>query len=120
MKYLKTFEIVRSYNKIPEIGDYIISDYEYSDKNWSNYINSKIGKFIKIYRQSDSLWYIVTYEIEDFIVDQCLKPTNDQNIIKIIDGKNFIDMHFKLSEIKYLSGDKEELEALLAANKYNL
>lgn len=116
MNHIKEFENINE----PKIGDYVISDFNFYNQDWKNYIDNKIG-VVKSVRAGTKrrIQYIITkYEIENYIFENWSKK--EKKCIKKINGKNYIDMYFELSEIKYLSSNKKELEAILFANKYNL
>ena len=120
MKYIKTYETViePEFGDEPEVGDYVICE-EFSVLGDFNdlidYINSHIGKFIKYTEASDGANqhdypYLIEYENvpEAFI----------SNFRNGLEGETCRAM--RLSEIKYWSKNKENLEPLLKANNYNL
>jgi len=92
-------------NGAPNIGDYVIcSDHE--NNNHDNFFKNKIGKILNI--NYDKIYtHAITYDnIPDRLYD---------NIIK---GKRTIGV--KRNNIIYWSENKEELEQMLQANKFNL
>jgi len=101
MKHIKLFEeinqnVIGSWTLAPEVGDYVICDSTNFDL-LKNLVKNNIGKLIQIEKvtRDDDNYYIKYTEIENDIV-------------------------FWRSEILYWSKDKEELEAILTAQKYNL
>ena len=131
MNHIEEFENIND----PKIGDYVISDFKFYNQEWKNYIDNKIG-VVKRVRADGLHWnglftgyagkeketkikYIITtYEIENHIFENWSKK--EKKCIKKINGKNYIDMYFELSEIKYLSSNKKDLEVILLAKRYNL
>lgn len=120
MKYIKTYETIiePEFGDEPEVGDYVICE-EVLGNNFSdlmNYLSTHIGKFIR-YAEANDLTdrYEYPYLIEY------------KNVYKKI-AENFRNGGRKgetcramnLSEIKHWSKNKEELESILVAKKYNL
>ena len=112
MKHLKYFEYRKTGN--PKIVDYVICyEYRSDDSHFDNYnrlMNSEVGELIDIdTRNGHNDKYVVRFD----------------NIPETI-GTGFLDrdydsaIKFLRSEIKYFSKNKSELEAIFAANKYNL
>jgi len=114
MNHIEEFENIND----PKIGDYVISDFKFYNQEWKNYIDNKIGVVKRVRADGLHQYIITTYEIENYIFENWSKK--EKKCIKKINGKNYIDMYFELSEIKYLSSNKKDLEAILLANKYNL
>ena len=111
MKHLKYFEYRKTGN--PKIGDYVICDeYEPEDVHFNDFnelVNNEVGEIIDINGNNSDDRYVVRFD----------------NIPETI-GAGFLDrdydsaIRFLRSEIKYFSKNKSELEAIFAANKYNL
>jgi hypothetical protein len=119
MKHLKYFEIINEGD--PEVGDYVFV-YIGNDhgKMWQDYINNSIGKIII---NNTASGFIVEYTLSDYIIDNFLRHKEEYDRKYIIvkdDGSKVIKMHFKKSEIKKWSNDKNDLEAIIAQKKYNL
>jgi len=124
MKYLKKYEEIEeaTYLSEAQIGDYVICYDEtfidhydpYVDKIMNEFLENNVGKIIDYnsekYHYDHNIRYIVKYqdipeEIEKYFVYN--------NGIRSVRG-------FRRKEILYSSKDKEELEILIATNKYNL
>jgi hypothetical protein len=100
MKYIKTFE---SKNKTPEVGDYVICEDDFGNEIITNFISSTAGKIKKKLKGNlDSHTYLVYYE-------------NAPNI-----GFRNSCREMTLKDIIHFSKNKEDLEAILAAKKYNM
>lgn len=95
MKYIKEYHENKYGDNVllPQIGDYIIAEVEFNDKDRQDTINNSIGSLFDI--NEGEFGYRTKYE-----------NTND------------VDLTF--DEIKYWSNDKEDLEALIQSKKYNL
>jgi len=102
------FKIYESINDgEPDIGDYVII--ETNDEEYKHYSNKYIGKIIEIERNKNPT--------PNF-------PNTKRDIFRIL----FEDFDTRRSdreiiwryEIKYWSKNKEDLEPLIAAKKYNL
>ncbi len=100
MKYIKLFE-----KKDPKIGDYVIcQNLEDPDKDLDIFFSSAIGKVIEYQHTPLQIRYIVEFEnVPEHIEDAYDQP-----------------MWFGREEILYISKDKEKLEYIIQANKYNL
>ena len=98
-------------------GTYIITKIYEDDDGWNNYINNQIGKVIC---SSTDDAYEVKYYVDDFIYDKFFKTEMDKKCIKLEYDKKIIEMRITQSEIKYWSDNKDDLEIILAANKYNI
>ena len=99
---------IKKYNRKPEIGDYVLcSENDKNDDDLNIFIDNNIGKIINIMPATNNTmeYYYVVYN---------KVPANIDRIF-VNDGRNMW-----LSEIKCWSKDKEELEAILNSNKYNL
>jgi len=106
--YIKTFEKINIGS--PKKGDWVICNEE---SNLKNFLNNNIG-FCYGYKERDEYKYRVGYP--DNI------PRNFENKFNrtLYNGENLMARIFSKSEILYWSKDKNELEAILASNKYNL
>lgn len=99
MKYIKKYEQFGELNiGEPEYGDYVILEISknaiaFYDSPW---INSEIAQLIKIINKFNTTYYQMYFDKYDKKYDVTLKS------------------------IKYWSKNKEELEVMLSANKYNL
>jgi len=103
MKHLKTYE---SLSDKPEIGDYVICEDEeiISNNTFRPFIKNNIGQIIEIDEKPPE--YNIKYENI---------PTHLLNDYFYDDAR-----YFYRKEIKYFSDNKEDLEILMNANKYNL
>jgi predicted nucleotide-binding protein (sugar kinase/HSP70/actin superfamily) len=95
----------------PQIGDYVLCDEVDSEIIRVDFIRNNIGKivydnFSKVYK------YLVQYENVPELLDSWFSDGNNINL------KNCRRM--SISEIKNYSKNKEDLEVLIQANKYNL
>lgn len=104
MKHIKIYE---KYKEKPEVGDYILTNYFFigMNRSWAyeykEFIHNNIGQIKKI---------------EKTIT---VKYTNiPQNILRFFDGNNAIQINY--SDIIYFSKNKEDIEEILTAKKYNL
>jgi hypothetical protein len=101
MKYLKTFEEEFfnefKYNKYsdPQVGDYFIFKNEIGN-GIDEKLKNKIGRITEILNNT-----LIAYDFPDYIVPL---------------GFKYIHMSF----IDYFSKNKEDLEAIINQNKYNL
>ena len=100
MKYLKTFER----NKNPQIGDYVICQEYDTNDDILKFINNNIGVLVEI--NNDHFNYLIEYE------------NIPNNIISYFRHGNQRQM--TLGEIIHCSDNKEDLELILNANKYNI
>lgn len=116
MKHLKTFEIVYpivtkyyTENKEPEIGDYVICEDGFNEAK--EFLQNNIGQYINIdeFPVHAYCHYLIKYE------------NVPHNLQMYFNYNEIIGVRpMRLTEIKHFSSNKEELEALLAQNKYNL
>ena len=105
------FKIYEAINQgKPEVGDYVICDDILAEGPVKNFILNNIGKYIT-YNKNTHYSYIIEYDnIPNDIIQKFKKNA--------FHGDNCKRMG--IDEIKYWSKDKEELEEILAENKYNL
>jgi hypothetical protein len=117
MKYIKTYENII---KEPQIGDYVIIDYEFPDKEWTQYITNSIGQII-ITSNNRSSDLLIRFYVTKQVYDNFVKINGDKyNSFNIENNNIYINIRLLKNRIKYISKNKEELEIILAANKYNL
>lgn len=93
MKYLKTYEELNNSSEYPEVGDYVIVD---SDRD---VLKNRTHQIAKIIRINDNMMLTYRYEI------------------RYDDGE---EIYIGANEFAFCSDDKDELEAVLQSNKYNL
>lgn len=110
MKYLKYFE-----NDIrnPQIGDYVLCDDVDAQGGIREFISNNIGKYIRPTNDDDlcdlRYKYMIQYD----------SPPN--NLGGFTSSKSQNDCRgMSRGEIIYFSPNKQELETILAAKKYNL
>ena len=105
MKYLKRFETVHTK---PKVGDYVIceEDEESTLSDIKLIINNNVGKVVS-YDSNNKYQYDVLYDVDipEKIESQFIYGNQRQ---------------MKTHEIIYWADNKEELEVILNANKYNL
>jgi hypothetical protein len=100
IKYLKTFE---ENDSEPQVGDYVLcEEHIYPENTLTNFLNTHIG----IITADDYIKTKYRYDV-DFKV--LIPPDN------LIDSRRFM-----LDEIVHWSKNKEDLEVIMSANKYNL
>ena len=98
----KTYESINEDE--PELGDYVICKESHEHEIVvQNFLSQNIGKIVEM---NKGYKYIVKYK----------NIPNDTKKYFIYQGTRGMDRN----EIKYWSKDKEELESILNANKYNL
>jgi hypothetical protein len=106
MKYIKTFEEVKP---DPEIGDYIVAKKQL--KSIDKFIQTRLGEIVHIDNdENGEKYYVVKYS--DIPVD-------------LYDYFDYLEDYpstrlFTRNEIFDFSKDKEYLEYVIKANKYNL
>jgi len=111
MKHIKEYENLN--NNEPEEGDYVIckdifiSGYRMSKKLLDLFLSNNIGRIERI-NININRYYIVY----DNIPEGCKNS--------FMTYHNFQVRDFFRKEIKYWSKDREDLEVILQANKYNL
>ena len=130
MRYIKKFEDINE----PDIGDYVLLNDDYGDDLFDEFIMTNIGQIIGfqmgwntdkiIYKKSeihlgsnDTLYYIVEYE--DI-------PEEVMNIAYVYLGKTIGEdycsniLTVQRHQISAYSSNREDLEIVLQAKKYNL
>jgi hypothetical protein len=102
------FKIFENINEgRPEIDDYVLLKYATYHNDMTNFLNNNIGKIIFI---DDNFCIIEYYNVPDLINHRF-----DYNKIN-----NTYKKTFKTRFISYWSKNREDLEDILMANKYNL
>jgi hypothetical protein len=113
MKHLKTYE---NWLPGPQIGDYVICNVPSFDNESKKIIHNNIGQIelirpkefeTKSYNSSNN-----SIGIKKWVADEYLVSFNHRGELYKIWFQNY--------EIRHLSKNKEELELLIQANKYNL
>lgn len=121
MKYIKTYEQL---DEEPQIGDYVImTSYE-----WLNeFLHNNIGQivFIGTQNQNDNINVIYPSNIitDDSYFRKITKYEHDiyDKFSSIARNNKKVSLRiFERNEILYFSKNKEDLEAKIAAKKYNL
>ena len=104
MKYLKTYEEVNIGQ--PEVDDYVLVDSD--DIHYQKYSNKYIGKItdieINTANNKRDIFYVLFNNSAPYVKSNVTRTR---------------EIFFRY-EIKYWSKNKEELEPILQANKYNL
>jgi len=116
----------------PEVGDYVLCHLEEDDSNeqkiTSNFLNKNIGILVKIDKNKDKFEVYDNYKVKfDEEFDYYSQWNNlaisfDNNLSSV----EFDDDHvnnvasFYLDEIDHWSKNKEDLEHIVQAKKYNL
>jgi len=98
MKYIKLFENLSN----PEVGDYAICKFEFSP-DVNKFLQNNVGKIVSV------TGFPSPYVVEFENATKKLSPY-------IMDGRKWFDR----DDIIKWSKNKEELEAILITNKYNL
>jgi len=115
MKYIKTYENINE--DAPQVDDYVICE-EYSDERELDiFLANNIGKIVDIEKNTyfagiKDIIYWVKY---DSNIGEELETSF--NFGKYMEKNT---RPFDKKEIKYWSKNKEELEHIISANKYNL
>lgn len=110
MKHIKTFENITEDSKY-NIGDYVLIDFRNmitESPAFVNFVENNIGKVIDIDGVLIKVQYDNIPDVSHFKNDSDRNPFNN----------NYVKLHE--SWIKYASNNKEDIEAYLNANKYNL
>jgi hypothetical protein len=109
MKYLKKYE---SDNDEPKVGDYFIVTIfpkDYYSEEYINFLKEHIGRIIRIdksYNVNNIAWILGKFL---FTSDDSVQVKNSFNYVQSFDFKHIT-----------FSSNKEDLEAILQAKKYNL
>lgn len=113
MKYIKTYE---SINKEPKIGDWVIvKDLDFEPK-YNDELSKCVGKIIDLKENEYKEDLINTYSVRSspYFVEFEKLPKSIKSQFK-----HNIRTFYK-NEILFCSDNKEDLEAMIAAQKYNL
>jgi len=113
-RFNKTYENIKKSE--PNIGDYVIINFNYYDEIWADYINNQIGKIISKYGGR----YQAIYNINDYIYKEYFEKRSDTQSIINKGNKKYFIMYCDNYEILYFSKYKKDCEMFLAAKKYNL
>ena len=109
------FKIYEAINQgKPKVGDYVILNYSETNTNdikKSLFIDNSVGK---IFRKEEEFFYVRYYNIPEEILKD-FKYSDYSDGIRV---GNSVFIH--TDDILYWSEDKEELEVILTAKKYNL
>jgi len=109
MKHIKEFENLN--NTKPEIGDYVLC--KENDFSMSNFLDCNIGKILEFVKKDNGIdsMYIIEYSnVPRNLRYRFFPPNNNYNYLRF----SHID------NIEYWSKNKEDLEPILQAKKYNL
>lgn len=105
---ITNFKIFETINEgDPKIGDYVLLKYDKFKNDMTNFLNDHIGKIIFI---DEKLYRIEYYDVPDTINYRFHYYKTNNSYTKTIEKRY----------ISYWSKNREELEELLAAEKYNL
>jgi len=118
MKYIKKYETITDDIKIePQVGDYVICEEQTNQgKELNDFINNTIGIFNgKVNQTTENILILYSVKYKDIPHGQ----KSGSNFTYFVKG-NYYTRNFYRREIKHISKDKKELEAILAAKKYNL
>ena len=136
MKYIKTYEKINI--KEPKVGDYVICEevipkWGFKTENEDylktcNFIATHVGKFVhKIKKnvndyEEDDIWVKNIYIIEYENVPKELRTFFSENESRVKNKSKETKYYRRtqIDNIKHISKNKEELEAKLNANKYNI
>ena len=111
MKYIKTYEYR---TKQPKIGDYVlVTDFEIDELEVKNFIETNIGQIIEIDKSAEVPYCVV---FEKVPIEYKIRPYFGFDCKDKIKNCRW----FKRDEILNFSSNKEDLEVILAAKKYNL
>jgi hypothetical protein len=106
MKHLKIYEELNIGE--PNVGDYVICTNNFFNENLREFLQNNIGRIINGEKSSMD-YYIVFYEDIDDDLNKYFNELADGYEIPIFE-----------SEILYWNKNKEELQYIIDANKYNL
>ena len=113
MKHLKSFE---NNNQEPEVGDYVIcEDCVSLEEEFKNFMCNNIGLIVEINPNTNYPYTLYYENIPDNIIDgfSCVLNNNYEYDYKCLRAMS-------REEIIHFSKNKEDLETILASNKYNL
>ena len=117
MKYIKTYEDLANN---PEIGDYVICDEKGNDEEISDFEKNNIGRVVDyrtVYNTNPTFDSISTF----FNIFVQYKNVPNEIYDDFDYHKRIANCRiFSKKEIKYCSKNKEDLEIILQANKFNI
>jgi hypothetical protein len=127
MKYLKTYETLYYYKPAPKIkiGEYgIASNVDFNDTTMSqsdillilSYVKTHIGERVKN-KKSTTDAKMLTLKYYDVNI-KILNSIDDTFDVNFSDKIAYIEFYF--NEVEVWSDNKEELELIIKANKYNI
>jgi hypothetical protein len=125
MKYIKAYEKIEDVDYIPQVGDFVICDEQTSnDKELKDFINNTIGECLGSNSKNKDDDNLKLYSVKYDDIPYWQKLQNNFTPYPILrkEGRapKYYFRNFYRREMKHVSKNKEELEALLAQNKYNL
>lgn len=112
MRYIKKYEEVISKNFRPHLkeGGFVLLDPEIFQTNIKEFIKTEIGEITGIDFNSNSNYpYHILYD-KPLPVDPEYRKPKDKNFAIAVEP----------SDILYYSSNKEDLEAIIKSNKYNI
>ena len=113
--YLKTYE---NFKKEPEAGDYVICNENNNlSSNICNFISNNIGKIVYYINNDEFKKYNVQKDYR-YIIEYDNIPANIQTYFSYTVAEDCRRM--SRDEIIYWSKNREDLEAIIDAKKYNL
>lgn len=97
----------------PKVGDYVICEINFGDSGYANiklqeFLTNTVGRIVAI-KDNYTHNYYVKYDTLPKKLKRHIQPGYTDNIIT-----------FRKRSIKYFSENREDLEAMLQAKKYNL
>ena len=98
MKHIKLFE---NYNNTPEVGDFVVANWDKFKDSYQDFLLSNIGEISKVYYNDE-------YEV---LYDSTSLPSEFNSDNKFL---------FPEDQILYWSRNKKDCEKYLATKKYNL
>jgi hypothetical protein len=115
MRYLKTYEAI---NDNLQIGDYVICKTDTGDEKIIDFIENNVGQYVRYITNNkevvDNFRYVIEYENVSFeLSNYSYTFSYERDIPNIC-------MRVDRDEIIKYSKNKEELETIINANKYNL
>jgi len=120
MKYLKTFE--KRLQGRPEVNDYVLCQFDvYNGKVWRDYIRNNVGQIKNISVDDRKYRYDIKYFLTKDIIRDHFKKEREEELIDIDQNKlKYIMVRLATDNILKFSTSKEEIEAALITQKFNL
>jgi len=106
MKYLKTYEE----NAELQIGNFVLCKEVSAIKDLQNFISENIGQYIRKQHQKNNIYYIIEYE-------NVPKNLKSYFTMKEYNKTQYNCRQMSKRELVHWSKNKEDLEAILTANK---